>query len=209
MFNTVKSESYGCLVKTPVKMAAEEMCFVQYMPIKFPWSFIRIPDNLEWVQPMVDILKENGSWSDEDYVYLTAKHLYVTPDNIGNRPGWHIDGYLSDDTNYIWYNRFPTEVANGEFHLSPDHEMSLVQMEEQVDCTQIVTFPNYSILKLDPFTVHRSPIITEGSMRTFVKISVSKFKYNLKGNAHNYLFDYDWRMYPRNATRNHPYVIVD
>ena len=40
--------------------------------------------------------------------------------------------------------------------------------------------------------------------RTFFKLSFSKDKYDLKGNSHNYLFDYNWEMRERKENRNIP-----
>ena len=40
--------------------------------------------------------------------------------------------------------------------------------------------------------------------RTFIKVSFSDQKYNLKGNTHNYLFDYEWDMIDRSVSRNDP-----
>jgi hypothetical protein len=41
-------------------------------------------------------------------------------------------------------------------------------------------------------------------MRRFVKVSLSSHRYNLIGNSHNHLLDYDWQMFPRDAARNDP-----
>jgi len=41
-------------------------------------------------------------------------------------------------------------------------------------------------------------------MRTFVKISFSKDKYDLIGNSHNYEMDYKWDMKERKEERNIP-----
>lgn len=41
-------------------------------------------------------------------------------------------------------------------------------------------------------------------VRTFVKVSISRDKYDLIGNSHNHLLQYDWPMRPRALTRNPP-----
>jgi len=41
-------------------------------------------------------------------------------------------------------------------------------------------------------------------MRAFVKVSFSKDKYDLIGNAVNYEIDYNWNFKPRENTRNVP-----
>lgn len=181
----------------------KEMCFVQYLPIAMAdCDRVEIPDNLSWARPLVNMVLKEGV-SDESYLYLTVKHLYVTPSNMGNRPGWHSDGFGTDDINYIWCDKYPTEFCIQDFNLSEDCDLSLREMEQQAKVENVKTYGENTLLRLDKYNIHRTPVIGEG-YRTFVKISVSKDRYNLKGNAHNYLFDYDWEMVVRSETRNHP-----
>lgn len=181
-----------------------ELMFVQYMPIAMPYGPIRIPDNLRCFAPLVAAVTLHGCPSGA-HIYLTAKRLFVGPNCLGNRPGWHTDGFGTDDINYIWYDAVPTEFCvNQYFVLSDDHDLSLDQMAQQARSQNITTYPAGSLLKLDSSVVHRvAQPVTEG-YRTFVKISVSRERYNLAGNARNYLFDYDWQMVGRQAGRNHP-----
>ena len=201
--------SYGREPKVLGKLQLQpsEMCFVQYLPIVMPeakvFSFgTRIPEALMWTKPIIDLSLPYAKIG--KYVYLTVKHLWVTPDNIGNRPGWHTDGFGSDDLNIIWSDKYPTEFCVQDFNLSECHEKSMQEMEEQAKPENILTYPEGSAILLDKWNVHRSPVIQESGFRTFVKVSISKEKYNLKGNAHNYLFPYNWEMHDRQAIRNHP-----
>lgn len=69
----------------------------------------------------------------------------------------------------------------------------------------ITDVPLRTLLRLTPYVIHDTPVIPEpGGMRSFVKISVSTHRYNLLGNSHNHLLDYDWPMYDRAAVRNQP-----
>ena len=180
----------------------KEMCFVQYLPIAMAdCDRVEIPDNLSWTRPLVNMVLKEGV-SDESYLYLTVKHLYVTPSNMGNRPGWHSDGFGTEDINYIWCDKYPTEFCIQEFDITEDCDLSLHEMESQAKDENIKTYGENTLLRLDKYNVHRTPVVGEG-YRTFVKISVSKDRYNLVGNAHNYLFDYDWEMVVRSETRNH------
>jgi hypothetical protein len=180
-------------------LSTPELMFVQYMPVRMPGTDVRIPPNLQCFKPLVDV---SGYYEDE-YVYLTAKHIFVTPDNPGNRPGWHIDGYGTTDINLIWYSSMPTEFCVQDFNLWEDHEGAMRDMEQQAKPENIKTYPPGSLLILTNKIVHRTAECKEGHYRTFVKISLSKDQYNLKGNAHNYLFDYSWNMVERGETRNH------
>ena len=184
-----------------------EMMFVQYLPVAMPNTEVRLPANLRCFEDLITIALTDAGWSrNVCYVYLTAKHMYVTPDNMGNRPGWHTDGFGTDDLNYIWCDSSPTEFCIQDFQITDDHAISMTEMEQQAREENIVTYPIKTVLKLDAGVVHRVADRGEAGYRTFVKVSISKDKYNLKGNAHNYLFDYNWAMHDRAVERNHPAV---
>ncbi len=80
-------------------------------------------------------------------------------------------------------------------------------MEDQARSENIRTYPVNTLLRLDQYVIHRVAPNAAPGYRAFVKISVSKARYNLKGNAHNYLLNYEWEMHSRDATRNHPVVM--
>jgi len=179
-----------------------EFCFVQYMPIKMAGSGdVRVPKNLSWIN---DIVRRIG-FSSDDYVYATVKNYFVSGGCAGNRPGWHSDGFMTDDINYIWYNENPTDFCVQEFIIDQDCDKSLQQMESQALDINIVNYPCNTLIRLDQSVIHRVAVSKIGCVRAFVKISVSKNKYNLAGNAHNYLFDYEWEMVERSKARNHPF----
>lgn len=191
-----------------VNIECNEMMFYQYLPIKLANSHEYLT---EWRAQTFNklvaqvILNLGTSFLYDKYVYLTAKHVFVDEDRCGNRPGWHTDGFMSDDINYIWCDTEPTVFSDcGLTDLTQDHEISLIEMEAFVNYSCEVTYPIKSLLKLDQFVIHRSPDNCQPGYRTFVKISVSKEKYNLIGNSHNYLLDYNWEMKPRKSERNHP-----
>lgn len=188
------------------EIECKEMMFHMYLPIKMiDGLWIKIPDSLSVFKPLIEAVLENEMKHIESrYIYITAKHIYATPDNVGNRAGYHSDGFGTDDINYIWTNKYPTVFCIQDFNISDDCALSMQQMEEQAKTENEITYPENTLLKLDQGVIHRTPTITEGGMRTFVKISVSKDKYNLIGNAKNHLFDYNWEMYDRSEVRNHP-----
>lgn len=205
---------YGSAPKDLGEILAEasEMMFVQYLPIVMPeLGPPRLPPNLAWTRPMVmKAIADFGGqdhWyncQNEHYVYLTARHMYVAPENMGNRPGWHSDGFMTPDINYIWYDSAPTEFCIQPFRLSQDHVLSMAEMDQQADVRNIVTYPTRRLLRLDEGVVHRVAAGGMSGFRTFVKISISQERYNLRGNSHNYLFNYDWDLKDRAVERNHP-----
>lgn len=188
-----------------------EMMFYQYMPIKFPHSLIvhlesRIKPFFKLVEKcfdnFVDFIGEENSES--YFVYFTAKHLFQQPGAPFNRPGWHSDGFLTDDINYIWSNIIPTEFNFSNFKLTPDHEISLDEMKAQAHPANTINYPDGELLRLNQYQIHRVGTVYQPGLRTFFKLSFSKEKYNLEGNSHNYKFDYRWNMKPREIKRNHP-----
>lgn len=186
-----------------IDVIGDEMMFWLYLPIKMPGSMMRYPPQLDEFLPLISaVCYDCGDhWADR-FIYLTAKRLVVTPEYIGNRPGWHSDGYLTDDLNYIWYDSVPTLFAEQPFTLSPYHRRAMEEMADQVCMDNIRTYPTKHLLRLDETVIHNNDMPSEIHVRTFVKISVSKHRYNMRGNSRNHLFDYPWEMVERDHTRN-------
>lgn len=188
-----------------------EYMHFMYLPIVIPEhpGTMALPPQLEFAREMVDKIIWN-EWVTRgnvtEYVYVTARRGFATPGNPLNRPGWHSDGFGTDDVNYVWTDRFPTLFAVQEFvGISDDHIESARQFAEQVDPTHIRTYADKELLRLDPSVIHSAPEIpAPGGERSFFKVSFSDERYNLRGNAHNYEFAYDWPMFDRAATRNDP-----
>jgi hypothetical protein len=198
------------------KVECNEMMFYQYLPIKLIEQTQPVYENrLKCFDKLVgaiccDYIGEFGLDNYvNSYVYLTAKHLYQMPNCSFNRTGWHSDGFLTDDINYIWCDKYPTIFNRTEFHLPLDDLLSIEVMEKQA-----IPFNNYSyrenqLLRLNQYNIHKVAPVTEVGVRTFLKLSFSKDKYDLIGNSHNYLIDYNWEMKNRKEHRNIPQSILN
>lgn len=188
-----------------------EMMFWLYCPIKVPQEYTcTVPLNLSQFWPIIRVAEKAcgiNRWKDS-YVYLTAKTLYVTADNPGNRPGWHSDGFMTDDLNFIWSDRNGTLFWTPEdwVEFTQDHTASLDEMEAvaEPDTDHHRIYDDKHLLMLDERVIHRVADVTTPGMRTFVKISVSRHRYNLKGNSINHSLGLDWDMAERSEQRNHP-----
>lgn len=198
---------YGALPKDLglVDINPKEMMFWMYCPIATPTSEIRLPDNLQQFAPIVSLVRDYD-WDlfDMSYVYLTAKTLWVSGEYIGNRPGWHSDGFGTTDLNYIWYDRAPTEFYEDSFELPRDCDDAMDIMERHAYGKKIITYADKHLLALDPRVIHRCPVGFAPGMRTFVKVSISKDRYNLEGNSINHKIAERWPMISRQVERNHP-----
>tara|TARA_R110000851_G_scaffold33443_4_gene89193 strand:+ start:2611 stop:3243 length:633 start_codon:yes stop_codon:yes gene_type:complete len=200
-----KLSGYGTLpdVVCSTDIEFSEFMFYLYLPVKMAgveWDYSEIPANLHFLYQMLDKIEVEN----DDYVYVTAKNMWYEAGGTYNREGWHSDGFMTKDINYIWSDGLGTEFVTGQFLLSQDHDQSLYELSCINSKGSVTSFPSGTLLKLDEKVIHRPPAVTESGMRAFVKISVSKDKYNLKGNSHNHLIDYNWETCDRKATRNDP-----
>jgi hypothetical protein len=186
----------------------EEYCYYLYLPIKFPgMSIVKYEDRIKPYKELIDscILDqyEYFGWDQyvDSYVYLTIKRRYQTKNNFINRAGWHSDNFKDDSINYIWSSCQSTIFNCSDFILSDDDTLSMIEMEQQANPKNNVTFPDNTLLRLDQYCIHKVGDIIEG-VRTFFKLTVSKERFNLVGNSHNYLLDYHWSMKDRKSCRN-------
>ena len=190
-----------------------EFCNMVYMCIKQKGnSEYNIPDNLvELVESIIaDIYSLNPDLYGNDwtkYCYLTVKKMYIQPNSCGNREGWHIDGFLSDQENYIWSDceATPTEVSIGEFRLTEDHNKSLDEMVLQTSYNFTEQLKPFHLYDMNQSIVHRPTknFTKESVLRTFIKITYSKELFNCVGNAWNYKLPNIKPKVKRNQNRNH------
>lgn len=194
-----------------IKVNCKEMMFYQYLPIKLAGQrFIKHESRLDCFEKLITKCCRNfiGIHGAENYeahnVYLTAKHMYQGDGKSFNRPGYHSDGFLTDDINYIWCDRNPTIFNISRFDLTPDDKISLSEMEDQAKPENEMCYKVNTILRLDQFNIHKVAEATTPGMRTFVKVSFSKDRYDLVGNSHNYELNYKWKLKSRSIERNIP-----
>lgn len=216
--------AYGAPPRAVASMRLEwdEYMHYLYLPVRLPGQAgVRLPDRLGFMAHPLNVacntehgIRGSTAWLEDHYIYVTARRGYATPGNPLNRPGWHADGFGSDDVNYIWSDRWPTRFAVGRFvDISDDHVVSAGQFDQQITWSETacergsIEVSNGKpcvLYRLDPSVIHATPIIDGGGDRSFFKISISRSRYNLRGNSHNYLFDYDWKMWDRSEVRNDP-----
>jgi len=192
-----------------IDLSPTEMMFWLYCPIKLPYGHGAVPENLLQYRPLIEAVHADcyDRW-EESFIYVTAKTLHVSSGAPGNRPGWHSDGFLTDDLNYIWCDANPTVFYEGDrlHSFAEDHNASLTEMD--VICDQASgswkRYPVKHLLRLDQTVLHKVDDRIAPGVRTFVKISVSSHRYALKGNSINHRLATDWVYGDRQAERNCP-----
>lgn len=196
------------------EVQCDEMLFYQYLPIKLRGvqGYI-IEERLQCFESLIqhalmDFRIDFGSEEYLDsYIYLTVKKMYQVGGCSFNRRGYHSDGFLTDDINYIWSDKNPTVFNLSKFDLTLDDEISMKEMESQAKPDLVAVYPENSLLRLDQYSIHKVCENNGLVLRTFIKISFSKDKYDLKGNSKNHLMDYDWKMRDRSTERNIPQIV--
>lgn len=192
------------VVSPKLDLKPTEFLYYQDLPVMMANQHelgIKVPKNLEWTMPFLKLFTR-GLEGDE-YIYLSARHMFYDSENV-NRPGWHSDGFGTQDLSIIWYDCVPTEFCIQQFTLSTDCVHSMEQMKEQASLDNIKAYDPGTVLLLDQYSIHRVAPMPFKGIRTFLKASISTDQYRLKGNSHNYLFEYDWASRPRDLERNSP-----
>lgn len=191
------------------------------LPIYMPNQGWRIPPHLEQFQEIIEKVVSserllNPDFENDHYVYITVDQGLVKPHTSQRRAGWHGDSYrkiesrnqnvkIPIDHVYVVADCCPTLFVPGPFSFNgvdpSDIDQVLKLFLKVAEKQEVVTYPNYTILRLDPFCVHDAGInnTDQTLQRTFVKISISQSKYCKLGNAHNQLFIYDWPLLPRHG----------
>lgn len=188
-----------------------EYCNISNMCIKQAGhSEYQIPANIEHIvwEAIATAHELNDKLYHSDWLYncyLTLKHEYVNHASTGTRPGWHIDGFMSDQMNFIWTDCLPTAVVVGDFSVSADHDLSLTEMTHQAQGRQIIHLKPKNMYELSQEVVHapvvddtRSPIL-----RTFLKLTFTKEEFNCARNAWNYKLPHIRGFKTPAASRNH------
>lgn len=200
--------SYGALPKVVghIDLNPTEVMYYLYLPVSLPgMREMRLPRQLDFLYPLLAMVQaDEPERFAAEHVYLTVKRMFVGGGVTPNRPGWHADGFLTDDLNYVWYDCVPTVFNESEFTISADHTRSLEEFAAQARPERNVTYPPRLLLKLDSKVVHAVGEPSHQQMRLFVKVSISKDRYNLKDNSRNYELDYRWPMHDRATVRNCP-----
>lgn len=166
----------------------KEFMFWLYCPIKTPNTGFIYPDNLLKFSNLVEYCLKDEDITGK-YIYLTVKSLYVDENSFGQREGWHSDGFLTDDVNFIWSDENPTTFSYKSVKLTSCHNESLKQMNEE--CSNDLEGCSYQgvknmVYRLTSNQIHKPTKPNKGCFRNFVKVSVSDTLYKHAGMSSNH-----------------------
>lgn len=217
ILNSQKPVSLGKFILTN-----KEYMQYLYLPIYFPEfpNDIYGDPRVAFLVPLIEVAAEDfrdkvGEKSFvEHYLYITVKQTFVAKDTHHNRPGFHSDGFQTEDVQYIYFDKFPTEFLIGEYEV-PDHDdLSMEAFNEYARIAHkkgekdAFFLPEpFHLYRIDKNNIHRTTPATSDGVRTFVKITFSRHRYAQEGNSYNYEApDYNWDLKPRSVDRNQPHA---
>ena len=145
------------------KLEPSEVMYYLYYLINLRGHKFRykLPYNLQFLKPLLEYIKTTETNLIDKYVYITCKNLFVEPGSFGNRPGWHCDGFGTDDINYIWMDNSPTEILLGDYIVPNNDRKSLFSMNEHAvsNKNNIIQLKSNHLYKLTPEIIHREYLL--------------------------------------------------
>lgn len=171
------------IVKPIHLVVPDERQYVLRMLVKRPFMDLQIPEELNWLWPMIYACYEyqNGLDITHPYCYITIRNGFVesvTDDE------WHTDGFSMNIThlpeqNYCWSDCYPTEFVKKSIPFPDDFSPFQHNIHQYIQDVltnspaKIEMAPDRSICCFDPYVIHRRPQIPQGVKRCFVRISMT------------------------------------
>lgn len=154
---------------------------------------IRVPEELQWCNSLIQaaIFEQSKLGIRHPFCYLTIRHgltEYKKDDE------WHVDGFSLKyshlpEQNYIWTNKYPTQVITQPFNIPQDFDARVHNIHEyfqdNVDENLIETLKPNVMYCMDPYNIHRRDPSARGKHRTFVRISFTPIEIDDVNNTKN------------------------
>lgn len=139
-----------------------------------------LPPSLNWLREAINLCMVSqqlrvGVW--HPYIYVTVRSGIVRSVNDDE---WHVDGFSmktehAPEQNYVWTDVWPTEHLNQQFAIPDDFDPmrhNLHQFfQDRADAERVVALSCEHLHLIDPYIVHRRPVVPAGTQRTFFRIS--------------------------------------
>lgn len=177
----------GCVLIDP-SLRRSERCL--RMPIKaFGETKFQVPEEFHWLLPVIARIMfmdaaHHESFKDY-YAHLTVDTREVEAGNTQRVAGWHVDGFQSGgreplheiERSYLWSLDEPaTEYCVQPFfidHLRPLHHNIHSEFDKQAVVPTLQGIAGH-IYQIDPYMVHRSPVLVRKMIRTTLRVTFAK-----------------------------------
>ncbi len=174
------------------------------MPLKFPDTEYRIPQELHSLYPLITRVAEYESFINPShngcFCHITYDKSNVSAGEFHRFPGLHGDGIQGTkitpkvivEHSYIITSAPPTEFCLQPFflkHLDESKHNFFLELDKQMkECNMFGSLPGHLYL-IDPYMVHRTPKIVVPTTRRFVRITFAFTELQHPKNTVNPMFD--------------------
>jgi hypothetical protein len=174
------------------------------MPLKFPGTNYRVPQDLKPLYEMIKRAAEYETWINPDhdkaFCHITVDHSTVPAGQYHRYPGFHGDGVqgtkitpkINVEHSYILTNNPCTEFCLQPFflqHLDEAKHNFFLEMDRQAKDVNIYRTLPFHMYLIDPYMVHRSPKMVQDTTRIFIRITYTFSELQHPKNTVNPLFN--------------------
>jgi hypothetical protein len=153
--------------------------YILRMPIQTPGTPLAVPGELNWLFPAIRqcIDFQSRVFGLHPYIYATSRcgEVRSTTDDE-----WHVNGFSVQiphvpEQNYFWCDARPTQVLDQTFDLPTDfsglrHNISHY-FQDHADENRTRDLEVNRIYAIDPYIVHRRPVVPVGTRRSFFRLT--------------------------------------
>lgn len=148
-----------------------------------------LPQELISLKPLIRHVSEIVAYKYPEvfhnfWCHVSFEKTYVEANKTQRVPGWHVDGFQGVrvprhriEHSWLWTDGPMTEFCIQPFfieHLHPGrHDIFSEFTKQAKECNAYKGISNHVYL-IDPYVVHRSPIILESMTRSFVRITFTE-----------------------------------
>ena len=173
------------------------------MPLKFPHTMYMIPEDLTDLLPLIQRVADYESFinknHDAAFCHITFDKSEVSPGDYHRFPGFHGDGFqgskltpkIVSEHSYVVATSPPTEYCLQPFflnHLDESKHNMFLEFDKQAKKENIYgSLPNHLYL-IDPYMVHRTPMIKQRTKRLFCRITYTFSELEHPKNTMNPMF---------------------
>jgi hypothetical protein len=187
------------------------------MPIKFPGTDVRVPAALASfvpaIQRIIDAEKQLNPSYEKYYAYLSIHQSMVGVGERMRENPYHVDGFQGPrwtekhpvNHSYLLSDQLPTvfyPIAFPMDHIDPNFDDIYAEFGARIEVpggVPEVRSKDFELVLMDAYCVHRGDVATQPMFRTWLRVSWETRVFDRLGNAHNPLFDYDWKMVARDT----------
>lgn len=162
------------VLRCPIKKAGE--------------TVLNIPSELEALLPIIRFALEtelhvNPRFNDF-HAHITIDNKFISEGESQRPAGWHVDGFQgvrvdnhAIEHSYILVDTIGTEFCIQPFflnHLDFSRHNVFYEFERQASEDNVYQVAPGALMLIDPYMVHRSPIVHEDTLRTFFRLTFTE-----------------------------------